>query len=83
MLHGESATYIKIDVEGAEENAVLGAKETISKYSPKLNIALYHRNEDMYKIPLLINSINKRYKLYMRHNPYIPDWDTNLFAVCK
>lgn len=83
MLKGERATYIKIDVEGAEENAILGAKETITNYSPKLNIALYHRNEDMFKIPLLINSINKKYKLYMRHNPYIPDWDTNLFAVCK
>lgn len=83
MLHGEKASYIKIDVEGAEENAILGAKETIVNFSPKLNIALYHRNEDMYKIPLLINSINKKYKLYMRHNPYIPDWDTNLLAVCK
>ena len=83
MLHGERATYIKIDVEGAEENAILGAKETITNFSPKLNIALYHRNEDLFKIPLLINSINKKYRLYMRHNPYIPDWDTNLFAVSK
>lgn len=83
MLRGESASYIKIDAEGAEENAIMGAKETIVNFSPKLNIALYHRNEDMYKLPLLINSINKKYKLYMRHNPYIPDWDTNLFAVCK
>lgn len=83
MLKGESASFIKIDTEGAEENAILGAKETIAKFSPKLEIALYHRNEDMYKIPLLINSMNRKYKLYMRHNPYIPDWDTNLFAVCK
>lgn len=83
MLKGDSASYIKIDVEGAEENAILGAKETIANYSPKLNIALYHRNEDMFRLPLLIKSINKKYRLYMRHYPYIPDWDTNLFAVCK
>lgn len=81
MLRGEPATYLKFDVEGSEENALLGAAETIAAYKPKLNIALYHRNEDMYKLPLLVNGMNKKYKLYMRHHPYIPDWDTNLYCV--
>lgn len=81
MLRGEPATYIKIDVEGAEENALRGAKETIAKFRPKLNVALYHRNEDMFKLPLLISELNKKYKFYMRHHPYIPDWDTNLYCV--
>ena len=81
MLRGDAASYIKIDVEGAEENALRGAKETIAKCRPKLNIALYHRNEDMFRLPLLVNEMNKKYKLYMRHHPYIPDWDTNLYCV--
>ena len=81
MLRGEKASYIKIDVEGAEENALRGAKETITNCRPKLNIALYHRNEDMFKLPLLVSGMNKKYKLYMRHHPYIPDWDTNLYCV--
>ncbi|MDE7362193.1 MAG: FkbM family methyltransferase [Oscillospiraceae bacterium] len=81
MLRGEPATYIKFDVEGSEENALLGAKETIAACRPKLNIALYHRNEDMYKLPLLVSGMNKKYKLYMRHHPYIPDWDTNLYCI--
>lgn len=81
MLRGEAATYIKIDVEGAEENALRGAKETITSFRPKLNVALYHRNEDMFKLPLLINELNRKYKFYMRHHPYIPDWDTNLYCV--
>lgn len=81
MLQGAAATYIKIDVEGAEENALRGAKETISGFRPKLNVALYHRNEDMFRLPLLIAELNKRYKFYMRHHPYIPDWDTNLYCV--
>ncbi|MDE6728628.1 MAG: FkbM family methyltransferase [Oscillospiraceae bacterium] len=81
MLRGEPATYIKIDVEGAEENALRGAKETIANFRPKLNVALYHRNEDMFKLPLLIAELNKKYKFYMRHHPYIPDWDTNLYCV--
>lgn len=81
MLRGEAATYIKIDVEGAEENALRGAKETIASFRPKLNVALYHRNEDMFKLPLLINELNKKYKFYMRHHPYVPDWDTNLYCI--
>ena len=81
MLQGEPATYIKIDVEGAEENALRGAKETIAKYRPKLNVALYHRNEDMFRLPLLISELNKKYRFYMRHHPYIPDWDTNLYCI--
>ncbi len=81
MLRGEAATYIKMDVEGSEEQALLGAADTISKFKPKLNIALYHRNEDMFKLPLLVNKLNRRYKLYMRHHPYIPDWDTNLYCI--
>lgn len=81
MLQGGEATYIKYDVEGSEEKALLGAKETIAKYRPKLNVALYHRNEDMFALPLLIAKLNKKYKLYLRHHPYIPDWDTNLYCI--
>ena len=81
MLRGDAATYIKIDVEGAEENALRGAKETIANFKPKLNVALYHRNEDMFRLPLLINELNRKYKFYMRHHPYVPDWDTNLYCI--
>lgn len=81
MLRGEKATYIKYDVEGSEENAINGSAETIARFSPKLNVALYHRNEDIFALPLLINSLNKKYRLYMRHHPYIPDWDTNLYCL--
>ena len=81
MLRGDAATYIKIDVEGAEENALRGAKETILNFRPKLNVAVYHRNEDMFKLPLLISELNRKYKFYLRHHPYVPDWDTNLYCV--
>ncbi len=83
MLQGDSASYIKIDVEGSEENALEGSARTIESFTPKLNVALYHRNEDMFRIPLLVNSYSKKYRLYMRHHPYFPDWDTNLYAVAK
>lgn len=81
MLQGGAATYIKIDVEGSEANALNGAAETISAFKPKLNVALYHRNEDMFELPLLVHKLNKKYKFYMRHHPYIPDWETNLYCL--
>lgn len=81
MLQGVHATYIKIDTEGCERRALMGAKNTISAWKPKLNVALYHRNEDMFDLPLLVNELNRKYKLYMRHHPYFPDWDTNLYCI--
>ena len=73
-------TYIKMDVEGAEYEALLGGADTIKKYKPKLNIAAYHRCEDIFKLPLLIKSLNPDYKIYLRKHPYIPCWDMNLYC---
>lgn len=81
MLQGGGATFIKYDVEGSEEKALNGSAHTIAEFKPKLSVAVYHRNEDMFRLPLLISSLNRRYKIYLRHHPYIPDWDTNLYCV--
>lgn len=81
ILDGGECTYIKYDVEGADAEAINGSAGTISKYSPKICTALYHRAYDILDIPLLINSIRPEYKLYMRQYPYYPAWETNLFAV--
>jgi len=50
-------TLIKMDIEGAEYEALLGARDIISKYRPGLAISLYHRPADLWQIPLLINEI--------------------------
>lgn len=59
-------TFIKMDIEGSEKQALLGARELISKYTPKLAICVYHKPEDLFELPLLIKEINPKYKLYMR-----------------
>ncbi|MBE7091956.1 MAG: FkbM family methyltransferase [Clostridiales bacterium] len=69
-------SFIKMDVEGQEANAVLGAKKQIQK-GAKMLISAYHRSEDIFEIPLLVHSINPNYKVYLRHLKYIPAWDTN------
>lgn len=83
MLSGGECTYIKYDVEGAEREALLGSSQTVKKYAPKLNVALYHRVGDIFELALLVNSLCPEYKLYIRHFPYYPAWDTNLYAVCN
>ena len=81
VLQGAAATYIKYDVEGSELQALEGTRRTIEQFRPKLNVALYHRNEDMFALPLAVHEMNRKYSLYMRHHPYIPDWDTNLYCL--
>jgi len=80
-LNGD--TLIKYDVEGAEYEALLGTKEIIKKYSPKLIVSLYHRTEDFFKLILLIHNLNPNYNFYVRKHKYIPCWDLNLYAVPK
>ncbi len=77
-------TYIKMDVEGAEESALLGGRQLLAQTDrprPKLAIAAYHRTEDIFKLPLLLKELNPDYHLYLRHHPYIPGWETNIYAI--
>ncbi len=66
-LIDEKVDFIKMDIEGAEQDAIEGAKETIEKYSPILAICIYHKAEDWYKIPQKVLAINSGYKVYIRH----------------
>lgn len=74
-------TFIKMDVEGAEEKALLGAARTIAEYRPKMQISLYHNIGDFFSLPLLINDICGGYKYRIRMNPYIPAWDVMLYVT--
>lgn len=81
VLQGRRCSFLKLDVEGAEAKALLGAHQTISRWHPKINCAAYHRNEDLFALPLLLHEHWPSYRLLLRHHPYIPAWDTNLYAV--
>ena len=81
LLDGKAATLIKYDVEGSEREALAGSEQTIKKYKPRLIVSLYHRTEDLIELPLYIKELNPDYKLYLRHHPYIPAWDTNLYCI--
>jgi len=59
--------FIKMDIEGSELKALIGAERVIRKHKPKLAISVYHNLEDFYKIPGWIESLNLGYKFYLGH----------------
>ena len=65
---GEKLTMIKADVEGFEQEALLGAINHIKNDHPKLLISVYHKNEDLWKIPKMIKEIDSTYKFYLRYH---------------
>ena len=62
------ATFIKMDIEGAEVNALKGSSETILRCKPKLAICLYHDPTDLWEIPLFLKKLVPEYKIYIRHH---------------
>jgi len=74
-------TFIKMDVEGAEADVIMGAADTIRRFRPKLQVSLYHKIGDFFELPLLIDSLCPGYKYYLRMFPYIPAWDIMLFVT--
>ena len=74
-------TFIKMDIEGSEYKALCGAKNTIETYAPKLYVCAYHRNEDLFQLPMKILELNAQYKIYFRHSKYIPAWESNFYCV--
>ena len=80
IIFDRRPTYIKMDIEGAEQEALKGCRKIIQTYKPKLAICIYHKPEDLYEIPIMIKEINPEYKLYVRQ--YANAWfDTVLYAV--
>ena len=63
-------TFIKADIEGAEFDMLKGARDTISRYKPRLAISVYHNPSDLYRIPMFIKELNIGYKFQFRHYSY-------------
>jgi len=63
----EKVDFIKLDIEGAEQEALIGAKNTIKNQTPILAICIYHKAQDWYKVPQIVLDINPNYSIYIRH----------------
>lgn len=72
-------TFIKMDIEGSEKDALIGLSRTIKTHAPKLAICVYHFQKDFWEIPLLIKDLNPEYRLFMRNYERL---STLLETVC-
>ena len=82
ILIGKNVDYIKYDVEGSEREALMGSVETIQRNYPTLLVSLYHRNEDIFALPLLVKKLFPEYEgFYLRRFRGIPAWDLNLYVT--
>lgn len=73
--------FIKLDIEGFEQQAIIGAINSIKKFKPRLAICLYHKKEDLWQIPLMIKQIEPKYKFYLDHYT-INSEETVLYGIC-
>ncbi len=64
----EKVTLIKMDIEGAEKDALRGCIRHIKEERPKLLICVYHNNSDIFEIPRMIADMRDDYKFYLRSN---------------
>lgn len=76
----EPVTFIKMDIEGSEMRALMGAKKIITTYKPKLAICIYHKLDDLWRISQYIHSLVPEYKIYIRHHSILYV-DTVLYAT--
>jgi len=68
-------TFIKMDIEGSEKEALRGAANIIKLAKPKLAICAYHKIEDIYELPQTILGIRDDYKFALRAHPSGPDYE--------
>ena len=75
----EQPTFIKMDIEGYELEALKGSEQILRTLKPKLAICIYHKEMDFYEIPMYLKSIVPEYKFKIRQH-YDALYDTVLYA---
>jgi hypothetical protein len=73
-------TFIKMDIEGSEPDALRGGRKLIETYRPNLAVCVYHSINHYWEIPLLLRSWALDYRFYLRSH-YAATLETVLYAV--
>jgi FkbM family methyltransferase len=68
VLGERRLTYVKMNIEGAEIDALKGGHNAIRKWQPRLAISVYHRASDLWRIPQLVSELVPDYRLYLRQH---------------
>ena len=80
LIGNARVTFLKMDIEGAELQALEGAKKTILANKPKLAICVYHHFKDLWEIPLFIKNLVPEYRIYLRHHTKL-EYETVCYAL--
>lgn len=73
-------TLLKLDIEGAELDAIAGARKTIRAHRPVVAACVYHTPDHLWRVPLAIHALMPDAKFYLR--PHMAEgWDTVCYAV--
>lgn len=80
LSDGSGRLLVKLDVEGAEADALKGARNAIVEERATLAVALYHRTADIFEIPLILRKMRQDLKFKMRRVRCVPAWEITLFA---
>ena len=77
----EKVDVIKMDIEGEEMNAIIGATETIKRYKPILSISIYHTPIDFFEIKPYLKELVPEYKFIIKKaNPFALTHELMLLA---
>lgn len=68
VLNGERVTYVKLNIEGAEIDALEGGAASIRRWAPKLAIAAYHVPDHLWRVPATIRGLRPDYRIYFRQH---------------
>ena len=80
ILAGAAPTFLKLDIEGAEPEALLGARAAICAHGPVIAVCVYHRQDHLWSIPLMLREWRDDYAFFLRpHNE--EGWDLVCYAV--
>ena len=82
IIHNKEITYIKMDIEGAEIAALMGASKIIADKKPKLAICVYHKISHLWEIPNLIHQLLPDHNIFLRHHTRL-EYETVCYAVPK
>jgi FkbM family methyltransferase len=80
LLRDERPTFVKMDIEGAEPEALAGAREMVRRHRPVLAVSAYHVQDHLWRIPLQIAAMTEDYRFFLRpHNE--EGWDLVCYAI--
>lgn len=81
FFSSKRVTFIKMDIEGAERKALIGAKQIIQKQNPCMAVCVYHKFDDLWEIPLYLKKLVPEYRIMVRHHAKFHVSETVCYAV--